>query len=138
MCLLDGVLDWDSTRVRCLTGAHRSSDNPLRSRGRLSAVCGIEIAAQAVAVHAALLRPDGVHERAAGYLASVREVELYVGWLDDIAGDLIAGAERLGGDAFAVLYRFWIHGGQRLLIEGRATIVLNPPSPGGDLEESSP
>ena len=135
MCLLDGVLDWDSTRVRCLTTAHRSSDNPLRSRGRLSAVCGIEIAAQAMAVHGALLQPGAQHGPAAGYLASVRSVNLYVGWLDDVADDLIAGAERLGGDAATVLYRFSIHGGHRLLVEGRAAIVLNPPPPGANFEE---
>lgn len=126
MCLLDSVLDWDSAQVRCVSGAHRSRDNPLRSRGRLAAACGIEFAAQAMAVHGALLDPGLHFERRVGYLASVRNVELCVGRLDDIADDLVASAVQLGADSSTVLYRFSLHGGERLLIEGRATIVLNP------------
>ena len=125
MCLLDGVLDWDPNRIRCVTGAHRSSANPLRSRGRLAAACGIEFAAQAMAVHGALVE-SGVHlEPRVGHLVSVRGVELYVGRLDDIADDLIASAERLGGDRSTVLYRFSLHAAGHLLIQGRTTIVLN-------------
>ena len=90
-----------------------------------------------MAVHGALLEPSAHHGRVAGYLASVRSVELYVGWLDDIADDLIAGAERLGADASTLLYRFSIHGGHRLLVEGRATIVLNPAPRRVNFEESS-
>ena len=126
MCLLDGVLDWNSDRARCVSGAHRSAGNPLRSRGRLAAACGIEFAAQAIAVHGALLAP-GLHlERRVGYLASIRGVELHVGRLDDIADDLIASVERLAADDSTVLYRFALSAGGRPLVGGRVTIVLNP------------
>lgn len=128
MCLLDGVLEWDALGVQCVSGAHRRSDNPLRSRGRLAAACGIEFAAQAMAVHRALIEPGLSRGRSVGYLASVRSVELYVGRLDDVADDLIASAQRLGADDSTVLYQFTLRGGDRLLIEGRAAIVLNPPA----------
>src|SRR5580658_11189609 len=55
MCLLDEVLSWDATRIRCRSATHRSPDNPLRQHGRLGAACGIEYAAQAMAVHGALV-----------------------------------------------------------------------------------
>ena len=49
------VLSWDATRIRCRSATHRSPDNPLRLHGRLGAACGIEYAAQAMAVHGALV-----------------------------------------------------------------------------------
>src|SRR2546430_8967757 len=55
MCLLDEVLSWDAARIRCRSATHRSPDNPLRLHGRLGAACGIEYAAQAMAVHGALV-----------------------------------------------------------------------------------
>ena len=126
MCLLDGILDWDRERARCVSAAHRSAANPLRSRGRLAAVCGIEFAAQAMAVHGALLAPALHLERRVGYLAAVRGVELYVARLDDIAEDIVAAVERLRGDATTVLYAFALTAGERRLLAGRATIVINP------------
>src|SRR6059058_3338196 len=55
MCLLDEVLSWDAARIRCRSATHRSADNPLRLHGRLGGACGIEYAAQAMAVHGALI-----------------------------------------------------------------------------------
>ena len=56
MCLLDEVL---SVGVRsespAAAAAHRAADHPLRAHGRLGAACGIEFAAQAMAVHGALV-----------------------------------------------------------------------------------
>ena len=37
MCLLDEVLSWDATRIRCRSSSHRARDNPLRAHGRLRA-----------------------------------------------------------------------------------------------------
>ncbi|HXY76556.1 MAG TPA: hotdog family protein [Steroidobacteraceae bacterium] len=137
MCLLDEVLSWDATRIRCRSGTHRAADNPLRSHGRLGAACGIEYAAQAMAVHGALVAASAplvstmtqsVRESvgwAVGYLASVRNVELYVARLDDLDGDLIAAAERITGDGRTVLYEFSLSSGARELLSGRASIVFD-------------
>jgi predicted hotdog family 3-hydroxylacyl-ACP dehydratase len=127
MCLLDRVVDHDAQRVRCIACSHRSPDNPLRSHGRLAAACGIEYAAQAMAVHGALLA-DGTEPRP-GFLASVRGTVLHVGRLDDIAQDLDVEAVRVTGDRSTVLYDFTIHAGGRLLVEGRAAIVLDVAMP---------
>ena len=123
MCLLDSVIEHDAQQLRCLAVSHRSPDNPLRAHGRLAAACGIEYAAQAMAVHGALLA-DGAAPRP-GFLASVRNAVLHVGRLDDLAEDLIVEAVRVTGDSGTVLYDFALRAGDRLLLEGRAAIVLN-------------
>jgi len=129
MCLLDAVVAWDDARIVCQTGSHRAPDHPLRAQGRLGAACGVELAAQAMAVHGALLaerEPDGGRATPrGGVLASVRSVNLYVQRLDTIAIDLTVTAERLLGDANHVLYGFRIEAGAQLLLEGRAAVVLD-------------
>lgn len=129
MCLLDAVTAWDDTHIVCCTGSHRALDNPLRAQGRLGAACGVEFAAQAMAVHGALLAERQEDGRSAtprvGYLASVRGVELHVQRIDTVAADLTVTAERLLGDANHVLYHFRLEAGPQLLIEGRAAVVLD-------------
>lgn len=127
MCLLDRVVDHDAQQVRCIARSHRFPDNPLRARGRLAAACGIEYAAQAMAVHGALLAA-GTEPRP-GFLASVRSTVLHVGRLDDIAQDLDVEAVRVTGDSGTVLYDFTLRAGDRLLVEGRAAIVLDVAMP---------
>ena len=135
MCLLDEVLSWDARRIRCRSASHRTSDNPLRAHGRLGAACGIEYAAQAMAVHGALVAASAPLASAMstsvrgsagtiGYLASVRNVALYVTRLDDLEADLIALAERVIGDGRTVLYEFSVWGAEQQLLSGRASIVL--------------
>lgn len=124
MCLLDTVVEWSPERIRCTSASHRRADNPLREGGRLGAACGIEYAAQAMAVHGALVAGDDAPPRQ-GFLASVRGVELDVARLDDVGGELDILAERLSGDADNVLYRFEVHGDGRRLLAGRAAVILN-------------
>jgi predicted hotdog family 3-hydroxylacyl-ACP dehydratase len=98
----------------------------LRAHGRLGSACGIEFAAQAMALHGALLAgaAAAVPPRA-GFLVSVRGVDLHVARLDDIAGDLEVEAERLLGDGDHLIYGFAIRAGGRLLLGGRAAAVLD-------------
>jgi len=129
MCLLDEVVTWNPVRVQCRSSTHRDATNPLRAHNRLAAVCGIEYAAQAMAVHGALiasrLTSPTQSATVAGYLASVRNVNLYADRLDDIEGDLVATAELVTGDEHTVLYDFTVSTGERVLLAGRATIVFN-------------
>jgi predicted hotdog family 3-hydroxylacyl-ACP dehydratase len=124
MCLLDRVIEWSPERIRCAASSHRNLDNPLRDGDRLGAACGIEYAAQAMAVHGALLAgSDGAPRR--GFLASTRGVELKADRLDDVAGDLDIVAERLSGDGNNVLYGFEVSAAGMLLLSGRAAVILN-------------
>lgn len=123
MCLLDAVLAWDSGQIHCRASSHRQPDNPLRTAERLGAACGIEYAAQAMAVHGALLAPEGAPPRP-GYLASVRSVQLAVDRLDDLPQDLDIVAERLSGDEHNILYHFRVEHAGDLLLSGRAAVML--------------
>ena len=123
MCLLDAVLAWDSGQIHCRASSHRQPDNPLRAAARLGAACGIEYAAQAMAVHGALLAPEGAPPRP-GYLASVRSVQLAVDRLDDLPQDLDIVAERLSGDEHNILYHFRVEHAGNLLLSGRAAVML--------------
>ena len=129
MCLLDEVIDWDAHRIRCRIATHRARDNPLRSRGRLAAACGIEYAAQTMALHGALTGgPMLVDARGAarvGLLAGVRDVRLLVLRLDDIEPDLICEVNRIAGDSLTALYEFVLREPDRQLLSGRASVVLD-------------
>lgn len=124
MCLLDGVLECDALHIRCISGSHRDLSNPLRSGDRLLALCGIEYAAQAMAVHGAWDAQFDSKPRA-GYLAAVRDVTCHTERLDDLNDDLIIDAERIMGDAARVIYQFSIHAGTAKIMSGRATVVLD-------------
>lgn len=124
MCLLDGVTQWDESTIICTASSHRAPDNPLRANGRLGAACGVEYAAQAMAVHGSLLAQSNSAPRV-GYLASVRSVELLVPRLDNLAGDLTITAERITGDANNILYRFTVAADGQTLLTGRAAVVLD-------------
>jgi predicted hotdog family 3-hydroxylacyl-ACP dehydratase len=136
MCLLDEVLDWDAQHIRCRSTSHRSPDNPLRAYGLLGAACGVEYAAQSMAVHGVLVAATGTNGPAVGYLASVRSVQLFVERLDDLHADLIATATRVTSDATTVLYDFVVSEGARALLRGRATIIFD--IRGGSATHSAP
>jgi predicted hotdog family 3-hydroxylacyl-ACP dehydratase len=127
MCLIDEVRAWTGTGIECATATHRMKSNPLRTGDRLRSECGVEYAAQAIAIHGVLSAAPG-QAGAAGMLASAREVASHVGRLDDVDGELLIRATRISGDATALLYAFSICCGSMTLQSGRATIVLRPPS----------
>jgi predicted hotdog family 3-hydroxylacyl-ACP dehydratase len=102
MCLLDGVVRWDSAQIRCVSRTHRDLGNPMRAGGQLPAVCGIEYAAQAMAVHGGLSGIIGSKPKA-GYLVSLRDVIWRKSRLDNLEGDLIVDAEQLMGDQSRVI-----------------------------------
>ena len=126
MCLLDSVICWSEAAIACRTRSHLRPDNPLRRAGRLPGVCGVEYALQAAALHGAL-RSGG--SQPPGYLASLRMTHLAPGPIDDPAlGPLRAEAVREHGGPSGLIYAIALHAetGQ-LLLEGRATIILDPP-----------
>jgi predicted hotdog family 3-hydroxylacyl-ACP dehydratase len=124
MCLLDGVLEWDASRIRCMSRSHRDAANPLRVDGHLPALCGIEYAAQAMAVHGGLAGAARGKPRA-GYLASLRDVACRKDRLDDLEGDLIIEAEQEAADGARVIYSFTLRVGAVEVLSGRAAVVLD-------------
>lgn len=127
MCLLDGVLAWDRTSIACIASSHRAPDNPLAAQGHLDVVCGVEYAAQAMAVHGGLVG-DG-RRPAAGYLASLRDVVCEVDRLDLLEGDLLVKAELLIADGGRVIYSFSLTSDARPVMSGRAAVVIDAGTP---------
>ena len=124
MCLLDAVREWSAEAIICTASSHTDPANPLRADGRLGTASGIEYAAQAMAIHGALLAGNAGQPRQ-GYLTSVRGVTLHAARLDDLPGELIVRAERLSGDTNNILYQFSVSHGDCSLLEGRAAVVLD-------------
>lgn len=123
MCLIDAVQFWDSSSIVCTTAQHRSRANPLAQDGRLSTVHAIEFAAQAMAIHGALVVPPSAKPRA-GLLLSVRDCRFHCVRLDQAAGDLDVKAHRLAGNAIMLMYGFALSAGAQCLAEGRLSVLL--------------
>lgn len=124
MCLLHEVVAWNSDSIECRARSHRDPANPLRARGQLAAVHGVEYAAQAMALHGALLGGEGTPASRPGYLGAIRSLQLHAPRLDLEVDELTVRAERLAGDASHVLYAFTVHAGERILVEGRTSVAL--------------
>jgi predicted hotdog family 3-hydroxylacyl-ACP dehydratase len=125
MCLLDRALAWDAEGIVCEAEGHRDPGNPLRRDGRLPAICGVEYALQAMALHGALTAGGGAAQPA-GYLSSLRDVSLGGGAerLDTVPGPLRVRARALAAEAGGFIYRFEVEGGGRVLLAGQAAIIL--------------
>jgi predicted hotdog family 3-hydroxylacyl-ACP dehydratase len=122
MCLLDRATYWDAACIRCTAMSHLALDNPLRRDGLLRTLAGIEYAAQAMALHGALLQGEpAVH---AGYLVSVRNARCAIPLLDGVQAMLEIDAERLAANGTDISYAFALRAGGQELLSARATVVL--------------
>ncbi len=128
MCVLDAVTGCDAQRIVCRVTGHRDPSHPMRGPRGLGSACGIEFAAQAMALHAAMtMAGEGKDPLPAGRLASVRDVVFDVGRLDDVEHDLQIRATLLSGDPLSAMYAFEIEAAGRRLVSGRASVLIRPP-----------
>ena len=131
MCLLSRLELWDLQHIVCCANNHRDAGHPLRTRSGLLSSALIEYAAQAMALHGALVGQSQGKAVRPGYLASVRSTQMHVLTLHDLpaaqADELRIEATQQAGDERQLLYAFAVsHAGQPLA-EGRAAVVLNTP-----------
>ncbi len=126
MCLLDAMESCSADEIVCRIANHADAHNPLRLDGVLPGASALEYASQAMALHGSLAaqgRPPS-----AGFLASARDLRLHVARLDSASGPLRVRAQRLAGDSGQAMYRFELRDAHdRLLVEGRTTVVLDTP-----------
>lgn len=131
MCLLDEVLEWNAQRIRCRSDSHRRAGNPLRGAGGLGAACAVEYAAQAAALHGALVCETGGaagSPPAPGRLASVRDLRLRIARLDDVPHRLWCEVVLVANDSSLRQYAFEV-GDERAStpwVAGRLSIVTAP------------
>lgn len=124
MCLWDEVVDWDAQRIRLRSTGHRDAAHPLRSDGRLRAVHLCEYGAQAMAVHGGLRGAAAGGEPKVGFLVVLRDVQLHVARIDDLADALECEAELLAESAASQQYAFRILHAGDAVAEGRAAVML--------------
>ena len=124
MCLLDAVQAWDASTIHAISAGHARTDNPLRGTHGLHAVHLAEYGAQAMAVHGALLaRSRGIEKVRPGRLVSLREVQLFEEYVDQLDGHLDVHAECLYADDGGAQYAFRVEHHGRLLASGRAAVI---------------
>jgi predicted hotdog family 3-hydroxylacyl-ACP dehydratase len=124
MCLLEEVVAWDEEQILCLAISHRDPANPLRHEGRLPALCAIEYAAQAMAVHGGLTARKNQGKPKVGFLGSVRDIKLFAEHLEDIVEPLEICAIKQMADANSSLYELRVSVAEKELMTGRAAVFL--------------
>src|SRR6266403_636606 len=77
MCLLARLVEWNAQRIVCAATNHRDAGHPLRTHSGLLSPCAIEYAAQAMALHGALIGQEAGTAASPGFLASARSVQLH-------------------------------------------------------------
>jgi Predicted 3-hydroxylacyl-(acyl carrier protein) dehydratase len=122
MVLLDALHASDDDHIVCSADPHRPG-NPLREGGRLSAWCGIEYAAQAMALHGGLCAASPQTPRR-GFLAVARDIVMTRPTLDGLPGELHIRADKLIADSGRSQYRFRIECDGQMIVSGRVTVVL--------------
>jgi predicted hotdog family 3-hydroxylacyl-ACP dehydratase len=121
MCLLEAVRRCDAQTIDCTTATHRDPANPLRRDGTLPSACGVEYGLQAMALHGALTNGAA---QPAGFVAALAGVEFAVTRLDNVPGLLDVTATALSRETRGFIYAFAVAGDGRVLVAGRATVVL--------------
>ena len=120
MCLLNRIIAANEQSLTAEAISHLDASNPLIVNGRISAINGVEYAAQAMAIHGSL-RSGKSH---AGYIATVRNIELNQEFLPQKQGVLLIQVEQLMNDDNGFSYQFQIHCQDQLILSGRITVFL--------------
>lgn len=129
MCLLERVDEWNADAIQCVAYSHRDPANPLRRDGALAALHLVEYAAQAMAIHGALLAGGGPQ---AGMIGALRDVRLYIEHVDHLTHPLLIKATRRLARSDGLIYDFavWEQRSPVLLLsEGRISVVLRALAP---------
>lgn len=105
MCLLSRVIAADAQSIRCEADTHTAAANPLRNAQGLPVTAGIEYAAQAMALHAALQR-KGAGAVQGGAIAVLSDVTWRCDWLDRVDGPLLIQADLLAETGQGRQYNF--------------------------------
>lgn len=125
MCLLDGVLDWDASSIRCISNSHRDPANPLRRQGRLSALSAFEYGAQAAAVHGALCLGQQAQP---AYLAALKQGHWTVPYLETLAAPLQIEAWLQFRDIADQIYQIRVSADAQTVAEVRISVMAIRPA----------
>ena len=122
MCLLDAVTQWDEARITC-SSHEPGASHPLARGGVVPAIAAAEYAAQATAVHGALL--DGAGQPRAGMLAKLMDVNLHSACFPPAGGAVTVSATLLSRSGGGCLYAFEV-GSCSPIVSGRLIVAFAP------------
>lgn len=122
MCLLDSVDDWSANHIVC-SAAFPDATHPLARDGSVPVVSAIEYAAQATAVHGALV--DNAATFKEGMLAKLMTVELHCDCLPSGAGLLRIEAGLISASEAGGLYAFSVGSAAGPLATGRLMVAVS-------------
>lgn len=120
MCLLHEVIAADEQSLTATANSHLEADNPLRVDGKIAAINGVEYAAQAMAVHGSFLSD----KPRAGFIATLRNIELHRPYLPENGELLYIKVQQLMSDNNGFTYQFTIDCDQQSVVSGRVTVFL--------------
>ena len=129
MCLIDEVITWNDTHIECMACLSAQSYHPLCLDGELSVIHLLEYGAQAMAVHAGLLRHNTPHNDrhstpVPGFLAAIRDARFFIESLHGCDHELHIQAYALIHSANGVVYELTIADDQHtLLVQARTTVI---------------
>jgi predicted hotdog family 3-hydroxylacyl-ACP dehydratase len=121
MCLIDGVTQWSRDTIAC-TSALPDAGHALAHAGRVGAIAAAEYAAQATAIHGALLAPSS--RPRAGMLATLVDVQLSMPAMPVQGEALCIRADLLSRSADGCMYSFDVRSGATPISSGRLMVVL--------------
>jgi predicted hotdog family 3-hydroxylacyl-ACP dehydratase len=122
MVLIDEIIAWDNIGAHCRAGFGELIHHPLQWEGRLSTAILVEYAAQAMAIHGALLEAPDHNTRSGRLVALPRLVlnEERMDWSEVI--DI--RVSRKGGDRSGAIYSFTVSQSRGEIANGQATVMF--------------
>jgi predicted hotdog family 3-hydroxylacyl-ACP dehydratase len=126
MCLLDAVTQWDAAQITC-SSHEPGASHPLVRDGVVPAIAAAEYAAQAAAVHGALL--DGTGQPRAGMLAKLMDVDLPSACFPPGDGSVTVSATLLSRSGGGCLYAFEVGSRSRPIASGRLIVAFATSAP---------
>jgi predicted hotdog family 3-hydroxylacyl-ACP dehydratase len=124
MCLLGEVTQWGAGSIEC-TAPAPGADHPLRRHAAVPAIAACEYAAQAAAVHGALL--DQALSPRPGMLVKLMDVDLHARSFPDGA-DLRVSAQLVSRVSTGCLYSFDVRAGSHAICEGKLMVAFGAAS----------
>jgi len=123
MCLLDSVARFSAEEIVCTSISHRDPDNPLYQEGELPILALVEYAAQAAAVHAALVGA-GIGDERTALLGAVRNITCVHGSVPARIAQLCITARALLQTEDGAIYGFTVAGDDTALTGGRLVLAI--------------
>lgn len=121
MCFLDAVTDWDAHNISC-SAAAPDKGHPLMRNGKVPAIAAAEYAAQACALHGALL--DAATTPRVGMLAKLSNVEVHQAWFPANEKTLSVRTTLISRARGGCLYSFDVVSAHQPIASGRLMVVF--------------